>query len=168
MVQDNRVNSFSARSLTVVFPLKIITIPPPKDVTQETTWVQYTCGAPLDQDGIVFCNIRAPIQSKVVHRQYMHGAYHLKSLSTQHKMNHLIDPFHTHPRCNFATKERNKLARESTQPRGSVLGSSLSLTLPHSYSLPLFSLKVHDAWYQNLQGPSTDCSIIQRKGTKVA
>jgi hypothetical protein len=120
VVLHNRATSFSARSLTVMFPFKISILHRKTSPKRSTTWVHYTCGAPLVQAVIVFCNIRAPTQYKVVHG-YIHGACHLKSLSTPQEMNHLIDPIDRSILfiCiqDAALQQRKKQVRASTQRR---------------------------------------------------
>ena len=66
------------------------------------------------------------------------------SPNTQSKVVHLIDPIRRS--FSYASKIQLQFARkkqEGARSLDSVLGSSLSLTLPHSYSFSMLSLKVH-------------------------
>ena len=116
---------FPARSFTVMFPFKISIVhrkTSPRRPHGCTTHVEHRWSK-LELFSAT-CII-APTQSKVVH---------------------LIDPIRRS--FSYASKIQLQFARkkqEGARSLDSVLGSSLSLTLPHSYSFSMLSLKVH-AW----------------------
>ena len=141
---------FSARSLTVMFPFKISILHrkmSPERPHGCTTHVEHRWSK-LELFSAT-CII-APTQSKVVHGHIC--TVHITWSPYQNPTKwttwsiRSVDPFHTHPRCSFATKKETS-QMELARSLDSVFGSSLSLTLPHSYSSPMLSPKVH-AWYQ--------------------
>lgn len=105
----------------------------------------------------------------------MHGAYHSRvpiTIAQNEPLDRSSDHSILFVRIQDATLQPRKKRSEQARSLHSVLGSSLSLTLPHSYSFPLLPLKVpcmHGIKTYK-EGPSTDiaASSYIRRGTKVA